>query len=103
MPEITVLSITDDLDKALDYAHTSCPSLALLVIEDFRAEELKKVQTLKAICPQVRIITTKNLDDVQSFDQSAIDVALAEGIRPEKLAEIIAELLRSPGNAESRV
>ena len=96
MPEITVVSTTDDLDEALKFVLQHCPTVALLEFEKIDRVHLAKVELIKAACPQLKILAfVQSLEPDARIEESGVDAVLPHGAKAARITDTVAALIQT--------
>ena len=102
LSEVGVVSATDNLDSAFMFLVEHCPLLVLLIIDQFDHEQLAKVESMKAACPQMKMLAlVQRPEEVLPLEASGVDAVLMQGASTDKLTETILALLESADEQEA--
>lgn len=95
MPEIKVVSVTNDLDSALIYVSEHHPKACIIDFSDLGDEQITQINRMKSISPDMKTIAlVDELETKEVAESLGIDEVIIKGVPVEKLKNSIADFVQ---------
>ena len=100
IPQIDVVSTTNNLDRGIDFVQEHHPAIVVLVLDEIDSIKLGKIKNMKESCQDIKIVaflknSNENLESTSTpeVDSGIFDAAIPQYTRAGTIRKKISDLI----------
>jgi len=95
IPEINIVSTTENLDRGIIFVAEHFPDIVVLVLDDLDSDKLAKVKSMKESSQDLNTVAfLKNTDQVPDCESGIFDAVLPQYARAGTIRKTISTLIK---------